>query len=109
MKNHNKTHFSTLIRTYKNFLAIYNQSGKITDENFNKIRHINECLMGKKEFLKEQYGSIFDEIYVFLETPEIKSKLNNWQWFRVMSKKKHCNICRMELVVKDKLWLKIPV
>ena len=31
------------------------------------------------------------------------------QWFRVMSKKKHCNICRMELVVKDKLWLKIPV
>ena len=77
MKNHNKTHFSTLIRTYKNFLAIYNQSGKITDENFNKIRHINECLMGKKEFLKEQYGSIFDEIYVFLETPEIKSKLNN--------------------------------
>ena len=25
------------------------------------------------------------------------------QWFRVMSKKKHCNICRMELVVKDKL------
>ena len=31
------------------------------------------------------------------------------QWFRVMSKKKHCNICRMELEVKDKLWLKIPV
>ena len=31
------------------------------------------------------------------------------QWFRVMSKKKHCNICRMELVVKDKLWLKISV
>ena len=31
------------------------------------------------------------------------------QWFRVMSNKKHCNICRIELVVKDKLWLKISV
>lgn len=78
MKNYNRKHISALIRTYNNFLSIYKQSGKITDRNFKRIRYINECLVGKEEFLREQYGSIFDEIYVFLETPEIKSRLNSY-------------------------------
>ena len=44
-----------------------------------------------------------DELPDSDDTPVDNEDQNFGQWFRVMSKKKHWNICHMELVVEDKL------
>ena len=51
-----------------------------------------------RESLLEEQGYICCHCMSRIKMGQMKR-----QWFRVMSKKKHCNICHMELVVKDKL------
>ncbi|MEH2291994.1 hypothetical protein [Nostoc sp.] len=64
-----------VLNTYLKFCEVFQREGKITDNNFNRIRFINGCLNGKQDEVREVWGDLFDEIYSLLQKPEIKLRL----------------------------------
>jgi hypothetical protein len=68
-----------VLNTYLKFCNALHREGKITDENFNRIRFINGCINGKQDKIREIWGDIFDEIYCLLQKPEIKLRLEEEQ------------------------------
>lgn len=68
-----------VLNTYLNFCEALQREGKITDENFNRIRFINGCINGQQDENREIWGDLFDEIYYLLQKPEIKLRFEKEQ------------------------------
>ncbi|AFY43946.1 hypothetical protein [Nostoc sp. PCC 7107] len=68
-----------ILNTYLKFCKALEREGKITDENFNRIRYINGCINGQQDEIREIWGDLFDELYCLLQQPEIKLRLEQEQ------------------------------
>ncbi|OYE02499.1 hypothetical protein [Nostoc sp. 'Peltigera membranacea cyanobiont' 232] len=80
-----------ILNTYLKFCEAFQREGKITDNNFNRIRFINSCIHGKEDEIREVWGDLFDEIYCLLQKPEIKSRLLNLKSENSLRKSKCSN------------------
>jgi|GEM_PF-4143323 len=65
-----------VIRSYMNFLKEFERVGQITDKNFNRIRLINRYIGVNRNNVRITWGDLFDEVYKFLDQPEIKLVLD---------------------------------
>jgi hypothetical protein len=80
-----------ILNTYLKFCEAFQKEGKITDNNFNRVRFINSCIKGKEDEIREVWGDLFDEIYCLLQNPEIKSRLLNLKSENSLRKSKCSN------------------
>jgi len=66
---------SSILKSYNKFFRSYKEGDVISNVNVFRLRAISNRLNHKKEQVKKRYGNMFDEIYAFIEKPEIASLL----------------------------------
>jgi HNH endonuclease len=64
---------SSILKSYNKFFRSYKEGDVISNVNVFRLRAISNRLNHKKEQVKKRYGNMFDEIYAFIERPEIAS------------------------------------
>lgn len=71
----NENAIKNILSTYRKFLNSYNEDLEITNDNFKRLKHISDIIIPRKSIIKEQYGNIFDEVYLFLEKLKLQSEI----------------------------------
>jgi hypothetical protein len=66
---------SSILKSYNKFFRSYKEGDVISNVNVFRLRAISNRLNNKKDQVKKRYGNMFDEIYTFIERPEIVSIL----------------------------------
>ncbi len=64
---------SSILKSYNKFFRSYKEGDVISNVNVFRLRAISNRLNNKKDQVKKRYGNMFDEIYAFIERPEIVS------------------------------------
>ena len=84
---------SSILISYNKFFRSYKEGDVISNVNVFRLRAISNRLNHKKEQVQRRYGNVFDEIYAFIERPEIVSMLLDE---KIVVKTKSSNIFNLE-------------